>query len=298
MFSIITPTYNRAPVLERTLAAMLAMEGVENCEIIVVDDGSTDETSELLARLAGEYPDLIRSARQENGGPGEARNAGLRLVRHNRILFIDDDVFPDPGLLQAHAELLDRGFDLSQGVLNWHPELADNWVMRHMDRHGMQFVFDLVGDEADLSYLHVYTANLAVTKEAIDAVGGFDASFAGMRYAFEDTAFAYRIKESGRTMALNRRARGLHYHPITAESLAAREYKVGYGLGILRERYPRIAQDMGITPSGPIYALITHLVGLVLRIPITGLLGNELRLRFACREAFAKGLCDYEKLSS
>jgi len=298
VFSIVTPTCNRAAILQRALTAMLAMDGIDGCELIVVDDGSTDATPEVLERITRQAPGLVRWVHQENAGPGVARNAALALARRERILFLDDDVFPEPDLLRAHAHFLDQGFDLSQGLLRWHPELADSWLMRHMDAHGMQFAFDRVQDDQDLSYRYVYTANLAVTRRCVETVGGFDAAFAAKRYAFEDTAFAYALKKSGCRMGLNRQALASHYHPMTPEGLIGREYKVGYAVGVLREHYPEIARELGLWRNAPWRDLVTRLLGWVCRLPVTRHLGNEIRLRLACRESFGRGMMDHEQHGS
>ena len=295
MFSVVTPTYNRADLLARSLEAMRAMLGAERCEFIVVDDGSTDHTPAVLESMAATWPGRLRHVRQENAGPGVARNTGLELAGSERILFLDDDVFPRPDLLTAHAALLDMGFALSQGLLEWHPEIAGDWVMRYMDKHGMQFAFDRVTDDSELSYLYVYTANLAVTRAAVEAAGGFDHAFAVQRYAFEDTAFGYCAKRAGCRLGLNRAAVASHLHPITAEGLVRREYKVGYAVGVLRQHYPQIARELGLDKSPPWRDALTRVTQMILDAkPLSGLLGRELRLRLACRAAFGKGMMNYE----
>lgn len=295
MFSIIVPTYNRAPVLQNALAAMLRMDGIAECELIVVDDGSTDETPLLLEGLASQHPGLVRAVRQKNAGPGMARNTGLSLATQDYILFLDDDVFPEPGLLRAHAQFLHQGFDLSQGMLAWHPELAGSWIVSYMDEHGMQFAFDKVTDDHNLSYLYVYTANLAVKRDKLIAVGGFDPAFAAKRYAFEDTALAFACVQAGYTLGFNRAAFALHYHPITAEELIAREYKVGYATGVLREYYPRIAADLGLYRPGTLHRAVTFALGIMLPWIGTRCMGKKHQLRLACREAFGRGMIDYER---
>jgi glycosyltransferase involved in cell wall biosynthesis len=75
LFSIILPTYNRAYVLWRAIQSVLAQTEAR-WELIVVDDGSTDDTSRLLE----EFPDIcLRSVKTENRGPSAARNLGGRL---------------------------------------------------------------------------------------------------------------------------------------------------------------------------------------------------------------------------
>lgn len=294
MFSIITPTYNRADTLRRMLNHLFAMEGIDACEVIVVDDGSEDHTQAVLAEFAAGHANL-KPRRQANGGPGVARDTGLAAATGERILFIDDDVFASPDLLLAHARFLDQGFDLSQGDLRWTEELAGDWVIRFMDAHGMQFNFDRIEDEGAIPYQYVYTANLAVNRCAIDEAGGFDAELAAKRYAFEDTALAFTLRKNGCRMGFNREARAQHHHPMTEEGLAAREYKVGYALNVLRELYPEIYRDLAIPERSPARELTTAAVRFFLHSPLRGLCGRELQLRLKCRDAFEKGRQDYEK---
>lgn len=294
MFSIIIPTYNRASILERSLTSVLRMAKVEECEIFVVDDGSTDDTPQTLQRIAQTVPGLLTHVRQANAGPGVARNTGLRLATKPRILFLDDDVFPDSALLLAHARLLDRGHDLSQGTLSWHPDQPQDWLIRHMDKHGMQFCFDRITDDANLPYRYVYTANLALSRAAALSIGGFDDALAAQRYAFEDTAFAYKLQKSGHRLALNRQATAFHYHPMTLESLVAREYKVGYTSRVLQTLYPEIAKDLGFTSPSPSGRSLRFAARLAAHPALRNLLGKSLAARIACKNSFNQGVLDYE----
>lgn len=98
--SVIIPTFNRAEVLGRAIDSVLAQD-YPAFELIVVDDGSTDNTPNLLA----EYGDRLRSIRQAKRGPAAARNAGIMAARHDHLAFLDsDDLFaPHKLALQAAA---------------------------------------------------------------------------------------------------------------------------------------------------------------------------------------------------
>ena len=102
MFSLVIPTHNRAALLRRTLAHLLKLDEIAGCEIIVVNDGSTDDTGAVLEQYRQMFPRIIRVITLENGGPGRARNFGVEAARNERILFVDDDVFPRPGMIQSH----------------------------------------------------------------------------------------------------------------------------------------------------------------------------------------------------
>lgn len=100
-FSVIIPTFNRAQLLMRALDSV-QQQSLPAAEIIVVDDGSTDGTSEALAKSAPS----VRYLYQANAGPGAARNTGALAARSEWLAFLDsDDVFL-PKRLQTHAEIV------------------------------------------------------------------------------------------------------------------------------------------------------------------------------------------------
>ncbi len=93
--SVVIPTFDRADFLPAALDSVLAQEGVP-LEVIVVDDGSTDETASVLQR----YGDRIVSLRQPNSGPAIARNRGIAVARGEWVAFLDSDDMWEPGALR------------------------------------------------------------------------------------------------------------------------------------------------------------------------------------------------------
>lgn len=102
--SVIIPCYNHAGGLPAAIQSVRA-QGWPGVEIIVVDDGSTDETQKLLHELRGSD---LRCLRQQNQGPAAARNTGIRAARGDWIAFLDADDYWLPGKLAAQFELLAR----------------------------------------------------------------------------------------------------------------------------------------------------------------------------------------------
>ncbi|QSQ20214.1 glycosyltransferase family 2 protein [Pyxidicoccus parkwayensis] len=100
-FSIVIPTYNRARLLEETLASVFAQEETDY-EVLVVDDGSTDDTLETLAR----YGERVRVFQQRNAGPGAARNLGIREARGEYVVFLDSDDLWFPWTLATYRRVL------------------------------------------------------------------------------------------------------------------------------------------------------------------------------------------------
>lgn len=104
IISVIIPTYNRAETVDRSIASVLG-QSYQPIEVIVVDDGSTDHTTEVLSS----YGDRIRVIRQENRGPSAARNTGVAACIGKIVAFLDSDDTWEVGKLERQVRLLERG---------------------------------------------------------------------------------------------------------------------------------------------------------------------------------------------
>src|SRR5215510_13897684 len=103
IFSIIIPTYNRLPYLKKTLDSIWE-QSFTDFEVIVVDDGSTDGTADYLRELGGS----VELLRQENRGPGAARNLGVMHARGEYIAFLDSDDLWFPWPLKTYAAVAEK----------------------------------------------------------------------------------------------------------------------------------------------------------------------------------------------
>src|SRR5687767_6564514 len=96
--SVVVPTHNRGPILARCLECLAAQTLVDRpWEVVVVDDGSHDDTPARIAGLSDRLPFPLVYMRQPNRGPAAARNAGIRAARGRLQLFIGDDILAGPG---------------------------------------------------------------------------------------------------------------------------------------------------------------------------------------------------------
>src|SRR5262245_33928200 len=100
-FSVVIPTYRRTQTLFPVLDALARQEQPPEFEVVVVDDGSGDDTSDRLSDYRPAYP--FRFFTQDNGGPASARNRGVREARGSVVLFLGDDTVPEPPLLAVHG---------------------------------------------------------------------------------------------------------------------------------------------------------------------------------------------------
>src|SRR5271166_5416911 len=116
-FSVVIPVYNRADVLENALRSVLA-QTCQDFEIVVIDDGSTDDPASVVDRLGDTR---IRLIRQDNRGGGAARNRGMDEARGKFVALLDsDDTF-----LPRHLEMLKPLLAGRTNVLGYAPVIAD-----------------------------------------------------------------------------------------------------------------------------------------------------------------------------
>jgi glycosyltransferase involved in cell wall biosynthesis len=206
--SVVIPTRDRAGRLEAALEALRA-QTLEpgRFEAVVVDDGSTDSTAELLE--AGREDGLqLRSIRLAGGGPAAARNAGWRAAHAPLVAFTDDDCEPDPdwlrALLEAHAANPGR---IIQGVTQPLPREAallrrPFTRTRRIEEEGPWFA----------------TCNIAYPRDLLERLGGFDELFP--EALGEDTDLGWRALEEGVRVEFAPRA--LVHHAV--EDLGASAY--------------------------------------------------------------------------
>ncbi len=124
--SVIIPTYNRREYLQRATESCFEDENALDIEVIVVDDGSTDDTRAYLESLEDER---VHTIFQENQGGSAARNRGMEKARGKYLKFLDDDDYLHPGGLKAQHEALEgSGADVCYGdhILRWEEEERDS----------------------------------------------------------------------------------------------------------------------------------------------------------------------------
>ena len=119
--SLVVPVYNVAPFLERCMAS-LAAQKLDDMEIVIVDDGSTDSCPEILADYAARHPQM-RVIRQENGGLSAARNTGLDNISGEYLAFVDSDDWIEPHYFRRLLELAQANkLDMAHGNAMYHFE--------------------------------------------------------------------------------------------------------------------------------------------------------------------------------
>ena len=212
--SVVVSTYNNRRLLRPCLDALLAQDfPAGDYEIVVVDDGSTDGTVDMVEAVRA--PVAIRCIRQTNRGLAAARNFGMRAAMGRIVLFLDSDLWAGPGLLRAHHRHYPPGARgvAVQGRSITHPDARRTLFMRVREMSP-----DLTPRRHQrLSPLHVVGRNFSLLRADLLAAGGFDEGFPG--YGWEDVELAVRLNAHGVTIAYEPDALGYHYHAETLESL-------------------------------------------------------------------------------
>jgi GT2 family glycosyltransferase len=240
--SVVIPTYQRAALLDRCLEALRNAEDAEDVEVIVVDDGSTDRTPEILRSHA-----WVRSlVQQRNQGPAAARNRGVREARAPLVLFLDDDIVVTPELVGTHLRLHREAADEQLCVLgrvDWHPDLRVTPFMRWLDTSGLQFGYQtwLREGPVDPPYAAFYTANLSIRRHLVVDAGGFDERFPFP--AYEDMELAFRLTKTGLRMRYCPAALAYHSRQIDLAAFRRRMAMVGTSAALLRAAAPDFPLD-------------------------------------------------------
>lgn len=206
-FSVIIPTYNRLPILEKCLKALenqhFQGEQISGYEIIVVDDGSTDGTLEWISNHIQELPHL-RTLSQNHAGPAAARNLGINNAKGDWIIFIDSDLVVTSMFIESHVNALVKAMK----------ELGDNRLFTY----GAVINtcnFDNPTSErykiTDFSAAYFATGNVAIAKKWLKEAGMFDTSF--QQYGWEDLELGVRLKKLNLKLIKCPEAVGYHWHP-------------------------------------------------------------------------------------
>lgn len=189
LVSVIIPTFNRSNYLQIAIESVLN-QTYPSVELIVVDDGSTDGTRELLQQ---KYSDRIIYLWQENQGESAARNKGLSIAKGKYVAFLDSDDFWEPFKLELQVQrIINEPFETVAGVF------SSVWLVDEAGYKTSKRPFGRIKSKEDLSFenflskVPIYAApsNLLLRASSIKCIGGFDTS---IQYG-EDQDFLLRLK--------------------------------------------------------------------------------------------------------
>lgn len=267
--SIILCTYNRAPMLRRCLQSLACQTlGPETLEILVVDDGSQDNTQRVLQEMSRQMPNLRHLSTSSNSGLAGAANLGVRSASADALLFIDDDCVATENWAKHMCAALDEA-PIATGAI---ATPTDNYIkLCHNISQFHAFMPERAAGETDF----VVGANMAFRRKTLESLGGFDETD---RVA-PDTAIAFRARLAGHRALFVPDAVVTH-DPDRTDFPTIFRYSAAHAsvTVLLRNRYAELLHTPFLLRSAFLIALMSPL--LALRVTAGIYLGNRRLLQY------------------
>jgi len=222
--SVVVCSYNGGATLEQCLRSLLTLD-YPDYEIIVVNDGSTDDTQALLSH----YPS-VRAIHQTNHGLSVARNVGLRAATGTIIAYTDSDCFADPDWLTHLVYQLRHTGAAAVGGPNLTPE--DGRLAACVAASPGQPTHVL---ESDQVAEHIPGCNMAFRREALEAINGFDPQY---RKAGDDVDVCWRLQQAGFWITFAPGAFVWHHRRQTPRAYLRQQAGYGEAEALLQFKHP------------------------------------------------------------
>ena len=244
LFSVIVPTFNRPVILKRTLEYLESQQCNFPFEVIVVDDHTENVLPNLgFGKGNRQNWKLIRNG--ANLGRAATRNRGIKEATGQYILFIDDDIWAEAQLLQAHYDKQKEiGDGVVVGAVPVHADIPRDPVNEHYRGRMERLHAQMQAKAADLPYNLFFTGNVSVPKAEIVKAGMFDESF--KTYSCEDTELGYRLKRSGLRFVHEPKAVGWHYNIETLGSYLLKSENWGRSAWVFAGLHPEVSEEISV----------------------------------------------------
>jgi len=246
-FSIVIPTHNRKDSLRRCLEAVTHQD-YPDYEVIVVDDGSTDSTGEMVQR---EFPQ-VRYIRQEpNQGPAAARNRGIKAASGEIIAFTDDDCIPPTNWLASHLPYYDD--PQVGGVGGLQLTARPNFIEQFQIAHYLDVYTEFHRICRVEAVRGFGTNNLSIRREVFDHAGLFDEAF----LTGADPELTRRVAIAGYTLIRDPKLRVEHLKVDTLGSYLHTRFRRGCGSVLTDIKYGTLCIRRFLPLVNPKHALQT-----------------------------------------
>lgn len=245
--TVIIPTYNRSSILDECLSRLYRQSlSKDDYEVIVVNDGSSDKTKDILNSWEKKWSSLS-AIHQKNAGQGSARNRGIKQAKGNIVLFIGDDIYADEKFLETHLNFHKSHSEVNMACLGlsvWDPSKPINAYMKWLVHGGPQFSYHKLKSGNEASFWYFYTSNISLKKSLLDQ-GTFSSEYKG--YGWEDIELAYRLFKSAKLKIIFiPEALAYHDHLMKERDLKKRMISIGKNSYIFQKQHP----ELNIVPTG------------------------------------------------
>lgn len=282
--SIIVPTYNRASIIEKCVQSLLSLDYPKNrYEIIVVNDGSTDNTLEMLEGYRDKGLKVI--SHQRNRGPAAARNTGVKHAEGEIVVFIDDDMEAGTNLvgeLVACYYMNVAGVGAIPEAKGRSPSVIIDYCSARETRKALSYVNrelrkkgtnpEQLNEREKRFLFSAPTGCMSYKKEILEELGGFDERIKGL--GGEDFEFRKKVTDAGYRVVLARNAKCFAEVNPSFSSMSKRYIQAGFA----RAQILRLAGEK-IVPLLPINIAILSLFSFVaLLLIVSYFLAHDLLL--------------------
>lgn len=235
--SVIIPTHNRSAMLLRNLAALARQNWpLQDIEVIVVADACVDDTAAQVQAFAAAAPFSLRLISHTARSAAATRQVGAQAAQGRVLIFLDDDIAADPGLVRAHLEAHapDRVvLGYSRPVLAHRP----SWWQRDAYRWWEDMFHSFAQPGHRYTYRDFFSGNSSLAAELFWRVGGFDLTFSGR---LEDYELGYRLLKAGAVFTFVQAAVGEHYDQTDLAQWQRRIRQEGIADVLIAQRHPEL----------------------------------------------------------
>lgn len=239
--SIIIPTFNRLHFLQKTLQSLTRLTYLTDAyEVIVVDDGSKDGTSDFLEGAS--FPFHFRFFKHaENRFASAARNTGIKCAQGEVIIFIDDDMEVVPDFLEEHMKCQKKHRNIAVvGNIQVHPDVHSTGMIQYLSTRGVHKLKP--GQPVPFKYW--CSGNASVKKSILLEVGLFDEQI--QHYGGEDLELSYRLQKRG-NICFQYTSKAISYHMHFREFNEVCQLMYDYGrtsLAYMIRKHPELAKTV------------------------------------------------------
>jgi GT2 family glycosyltransferase len=267
MLSVVIPTHNRCDDAVRLAKALDQQECSEPVEYIFVLDSCSDNTLQSLKALNLNNSFLV--AEINECSVSAARNKGAELSSGEYLLFLDDDVMPQKGLIEAHLRFLrlnESKWYAYVGPCPFAPDVAKNPIGLVLEGWYDQHYKKLADPEHESVHSDCLTGNFSITKENFILVGGFNEIFRSV--GGDDYEFGIRLHKKGIKIKYISDALAYHYPVITPKSHLKKSYSYGFADVYLANKYPEIFWSLplwkctSIGKKNRLYQMLIQTIGI------------------------------------
>ncbi len=211
--SVIIPTYNSAKFLPETIESVLG-QTYQDFELIIIDDGSTDHTKEVIASYLKDHPQKIKYFYQKNSGVSAARNHGMQAAKGSFIAIIDSDDLWFPGRLMEGMKMMDAHPNVGlvhSNVIN----ITEEGKPFNIISRNKKFLSGYISDYIFLRKADILCPTVLFRKECCDRLGGFDHNLATL--GCEDRELWIRIAKQYEIAFIDK---PLAYYRVRSDSMS------------------------------------------------------------------------------